>query len=133
MQILRDDVTLLTHQGSEYRSTVLKCLATFLDTIPSSITAFYALCSLTCWTFFTLYPAIALCAEIALIDIWITTVILQIKGLDYFIAENRYSLDWTSQRAESWNGTYKLLRHNTTTVAVFQRLMIVGGFIVLLL
>jgi len=134
MQILRDDVTLLTHEGSEYRSSVLKCLATFLDTIPSSTTAFYALCSITCWTLFTLYPAIALCVDVALIGLWITIVILQIRGFDYFILENRYSLGWTTRPdADNWQGTYKLFRHNTNTVAVFQRLIIVGGFIVLLL
>jgi len=133
MQILRNDVTLLTHEGSEYRSSVLKCLATFLDTVPSSITALYALCSTTCWTFFTLYPVVALFAHMVLLVVWITTVILQIRGFDYLILENRYSLEWTSQHAENWSGTYELVRHNTNTVAMFQRLMIVGGFIVLLL
>jgi len=131
MQILRDDVTLLTHEGSDYRSSVLKCLATFLDTIPSSITALYALCSTTCWIFLTLDPAIALCMDVALVDLWVTTVILQIRGFDYLILENRYSLEWAFQHAENWSGTYELVRHNTNTVAVFQRLMIVGGFIVL--
>jgi len=134
MQILRDDVTLLTHRGSEYRSSALKCLATFLDTVPSSITAFYTLYTITCWTFSTLHPAVVLCADVALIGIWITTVVLQVRGFDYFILENRYSLEWTTwPDIDNWNRTYELVRHNTTTVPVFQRLMIVGGFVVLLL
>lgn len=85
-------MTLLTHQGNDLKSSVLKCLATFLNTIPSLMTAFHALCSVICWTFFTLYPAVAVSAAVVLIVVRITTVVLQIRGFDYFKLEDRYLL-----------------------------------------